>query len=235
MAPLTNLRRPAPDVLAGLVGLALVVLGVAGFVGVYDWVVDGEDLAAYDQVILDALVVRRSAAATVFFTVITTVSGPVVLPAVVAVGALAWGFREHQWRSAGLLVGAMVTATSLSVLIKVLVGRERPAEDLWVVPGGVTSASFPSGHTIGAATFLLVLGYLAWVRRPTRRTALSGVAAAVIGIGLVATSRLYLGYHFATDTVAGMALALAVLGVVIIFDRHRAAEAVGLARRQRRA
>ena len=142
-----------------------------------------------------------------------------------ALGALLSGLRARQWWSAALLVGSMLVALGVATVIKVVVGRERPAQSLWVVPGAESSASFPSGHTIGAATFLLVLGYLAWVRRPTWRTAVSWVLAAVLGMGLVAFSRLYLGYHFATDTVASMALAVAVVGGVVIVDRERAAGA----------
>jgi membrane-associated phospholipid phosphatase len=153
------------------------------------------------------------------------VSGPVVLPILVAAGGLLYGLRAREWRSAALLVGSMIVAVGVATVIKVAVGRERPSESLWVIPGAESSASFPSGHTIGAATFLLVLGYLAWVHRPTWRTAVSWLVAALLGMGLVAFSRMYLGYHFATDTVASMALAVAVLGGVVIVDRKRAGPA----------
>ena len=46
----------------------------------------------------------------------------------------------------------------------------------------------------------------------------------VVGVGLVALSRLYLGYHFVTDVVASMALAVAFLGAVVIVDRERERE-----------
>ena len=226
--PSASLRRawtPTPAT-AGWVGLTLVVLGLAAFAGVYDWVRDDEDLAAYDQQILDLLVSVRSPALTWVLTAITTVSGPVVLPILVAAGALTAGLREKQWRSAGLLVGAMVLAVAVSTAIKVGIGRARPAQGLWVVPGAESSASFPSGHTIGAATFLLVLGYLAWVRRPSVAAAVRWFLGAALGIGLVAFSRLYLGYHWATDTVASMGLAVAVLGAVVLVDRRRAAAAL---------
>ena len=104
-----------------------------------------------------------------------------------------------------------------------LVGRERPVPDAWA--GAAGGPSFPSGHTIGAATFLLVLGYLLWVRRPTVPSLLGWGLTVATGVGLVALSRLYLGYHFVTDVVASMALALAVLGVVVVLDRRRAARA----------
>lgn len=217
--------HPTAPRTAGLVGLALVVVGLAAFWGVYDWVRETEDLAALDQPIVELLAGWRSPWATAVLMAVTTVSGPVVLPVLVAVGGLLYGLRAREWWSAALLVGAMIVAIGVATVIKVVVGRERPSESLWVVPGAESSASFPSGHTIGAATFLLVLGYLAWVRRPTWRTAVTWLVAAVLGMGLVAFSRMYLGYHFATDTLASMALAVAVLGGVVIVDRRRAAGA----------
>ena len=41
----------------------------------------------------------------------------------------------------------------------------------------------------------------------------------MIGIAAVALSRLYLGYHFLTDVLAAVALAVAVVGVITILDR----------------
>jgi len=217
-------RVPAPRV-AGLVGLALVLVGLAAFWGVYDWVREAEDLAALDQPIVELLAGLRSPVLTAVLLAVTTISGPVVLPILVAAGGLLYGLRAREWRSAALLVGSMIVAVGVATAIKVAVGRERPAESLWVIPGAESSASFPSGHTIGAATFLLVLGYLAWVHRPTWGTTVAWLVAAALGMGLVAFSRMYLGYHFATDTLASMTLAVAVLGGVVIVDRERAAGA----------
>ncbi len=84
------------------------------------------------------------------------------------------------------------------------------------VPGVESSFSFPSGHTIGAATLVLVSGYLVWTRHHSRTVALVWTTTTAVVIALVAFSRLYLGYHFVTDVLAAVCLALAVLGAVVM-------------------
>lgn len=207
------------------VGFVLVALGTAGFIGVLDAVRDADDLAALDEPVLTALAEGRSELLTAVLTVITTIAGTTVLPVLVLLSALAWGLLRKRWWQAGLLAGAMVASTLVSVAIKRIVARPRPPVDTMTGAGIETTYSFPSGHTIGAATLLLVAGYLAWVARPTIGSLLRWLAIIVLGILVVALSRLYLGYHFVTDVAASVALAVAVLGGVVIVDRRRAARA----------
>lgn len=208
-----------------LVGITLVVLGVVGFVGVLDAVREMDDLAALDAPVLEWLVAGRSPTLTTLLTVVTTLSGPVVLPILVAVASLVWGLWRREWWQVTLLVGATAVSTLIAFAVKLVVARPRPPVDSQLVPGVETTYSFPSGHTAGAATVLLVLAYLAWVRRPTVRALLVWGAVDVLGVGAVALSRLYLGYHFVTDVAASVALAVAVLGGVVLVDRRRARRA----------
>lgn len=216
--------------IAVVVGLLLVVLGTAGFLGVFDAVQENDDLAELDQPVLTGLAEARSEPVTAVLTVITTVTGPEVLPVLVLVGTLTWGFWRKQWWQAGLLAGAMIASTLVSVLIKDAVARPRPPVDTMTVAGVETTYSFPSGHTIGTATLLLVVGYLAWIRRPRVGSLVVWFLVIVAGIVVVALSRLYLGYHFVTDVVASMALAVAVLGGVVVVDRRRAVRAARVTR-----
>lgn len=206
-------------------GLLLVVLGLAGFLAVLDAVQEGDDLAALDQPVLEGLTGARSEGVSGFLAVVSAVTGPVVLPVVVLVAAVVWGRWGRSWWQAALLAGAMILSTLVSVTLKAVVARPRPPVDAMLVPGSESTYSFPSGHTIGTATFLLVAAYLLWVPRPTVAWLLGGLGAVAGGVVLVALSRLYLGYHFVTDVVASMALAVAVLGVVVTVDRRRAARA----------
>ena len=218
------IRDRGPQIAVG-VGLLLVTLGTAGFLGVLDSVQEADDLAAVDTPVLEGLAAARSDVLTLVMTIITTVTGPVVLPILVLVGALAWAILGKQRWQAGLLAVAMIVSTLISSVIKAVVARPRPPVDTMTVAGVESTYSFPSGHTIGTATLLLVVGYLAWIRRP-RVTALIGWLGAILaGVFVVALSRLYLGYHFVTDVVASMALAVAVLGGVVVADRRRAVRA----------
>ncbi len=210
---------------AVVVGLLLVLAGAVGFGVVLDAVQEMDDIAALDRPVLDALVAVRSGPVTAALLAVTTVTGPVVLPVVVVVAALAWGLLARRWWQAGLLAFAMVLSTLVSSAIKAVVARPRPPVDTQHVAGAESTYSFPSGHTIGTATLLLVGGYLLWVARPGLRSLVGWLTGIVVGTALVALSRLYLGYHFLSDVAASVALAVAVLGVVVVLDRRRAQRA----------
>lgn len=218
------LRDRGPE-LAVAIGVALVLLGGAAFVAVVDSVREVDDLAELDNPVLNTLAAGRSAGLTSVFTAISTVSGPVVLPIVVLIGALAWGTIGKQRWQAGLLAASMILSTAISLTVKSIVARPRPPLDAMIVSGAESTYSFPSGHTVGTATFLLVVGYLAWVRRPRVRSLLMWLLITAVGTAVVALSRLYLGYHFVTDVAASVALAVAVLGGVVMVDRRRAVRA----------
>lgn len=204
-----------------LPGLLLIGVGVVGFLTMLDAVLEGDDLSTWDQPVLDALVALRSPTLTATMRTISLVTGPLVLPVLVAAGAATWALVRREWWRPALLVVAMVASTALGLALKGLVGRSRPPLETMDVPGSETTASFPSGHTLGTATLLLVAGYLVVRRRATIARAVGWGTGALLGTALVSTSRLYLGYHFLTDVVAAMCLAVAVVGVVMIVDaRH---------------
>lgn len=75
--------------------------------------------------------------------------------------------------------------------------------------------SFPSGHTIGTATFTLALAYLWWRARPSRKRAWVGLGVAAVLTAAMATSRLYLGDHWLTDVVASIVLSVGVMADVV--------------------
>lgn len=207
---------------ASVPGLLLVAFGLAVFAGLLDGVQEQDDLTVLDRPVLSWLVDQRGETATAVLAAITFVTGPTVLPAIVVVACALWGLVRREWWRPLLLAGAMAGSTLLSLAIKGLVARPRPPLETMDVPGAETTASFPSGHTIGTSTFLLVAGYLACRRSPTAGRIVTWALGSAVGIAVVGLSRLYLGYHFLTDVLGAVALAVTITGVVTILDRWRA-------------
>jgi undecaprenyl-diphosphatase len=91
----------------------------------------------------------------------------------------------------------------ISDLVKLLVSRPRPpVEHLQAVAG----SSFPSGHATQASAFWFSLALASRsVPAAARATRVVWVLAAVI-VAAVALSRVYLGVHYPSDVIAGVAL-----------------------------
>ncbi|HEY0117991.1 MAG TPA: phosphatase PAP2 family protein [Cellulomonas sp.] len=214
---LARVRTAAtPQRTAATAAVALAMASIAAVASLLDGIGENGDLAVLDRPTLSWLVGHRDPVLTALMSAVSVVGGEVVLSAiaVLSVAALAW--RRH-FDEALLLGLALSAAETLSLVLKHVVGRARPpAAD--VVGPVETTLSFPSGHTIGTATFALALAYLWWRRRPGTRRALVGLGAAGAATAVMAVSRLYLGDHSLTDVLGSVALAGGVLALVVLVD-----------------
>lgn len=131
---------------------------------------------------------------------VTALGGVTVLTLVTIVAALIFIFHR-KLRHAGVFVGAVLVAQVGSELLKNLYGRPRPE----LVPHGsyVYSASFPSGHSMLAATVYLTLAALVSTLEPRRATRALVFATAIVVMVAVGVSRIYLGVHWPSDVLAG--------------------------------
>lgn len=162
----------------------------------------------------------RTQSLTTLGDVLAVVFGPVSLPIIILVLTVLWIiFAKHAWRPL-VLAGAMALGVILIQILTRLVQRPRPPLDLMLF-GKDTTYSFPSGHVAGTADFFLLLPYLIISRKPTRGRIAVGVVVAVIGISSQVFSRLYLGYHWLSDTLASICLAMVILGLVMAIDTRR--------------
>ena len=115
---------------------------------------------------------------------------------------------------------AMATSAALTVGVKILVERARPGAVDRLGPVDA-SYSFPSGHTLNSTVLLGLVALLAipMIRARGRRiAAVVGCLLLAIAIGL---SRVYLGYHWASDVVAAWLIAIAVLAFVHVAIERR--------------
>lgn len=198
------------------------IVGLGIFLYVYDSVRESNDLTRLDQPLLDWMVANRTPELTSFMQILTNLMGPVAITLAVGISAFIWWRRSSEKLRPLLLILATSLAYATSVLIKNLVERARPAAVDMELPLKI-DYSFPSGHTIGVAVVLLVLGYLIYSRAPTRKNLLSWGGVAIAGVTLVAFTRVYLGYHWITDVTASVGLAFVILALIISLDvlRHR--------------
>ena len=198
----------------------LILLGVTAFFLVLNGVLNRQGLAVLDEPVRAWMVEHRTEGWTTVMIIIAEVSGPIGMPIVVAVIIALWIWRSsHAWRVL-VLAMAMLTGMSLALLIARLVGRSRPPEEFMLL-GADATFSFPSGHVLGVADFLIVGGYLVVSRGRGWGAAVLCAVAAIVGVGLVALTRLYLGYHWLTDIAASLSLSLCVVGLAIALDTWR--------------
>jgi undecaprenyl-diphosphatase len=135
--------------------------------------------------------------------------------------------RDRYWLIAVVL--AVPGGLLLNVLLKYAFHRERPHFDDPLVT--LSTFSFPSGHTLGATVFYGTLAAYLLTRVESTAGRLCVVCGALMMIGLVAASRMYLGAHFLSDVVAAVVegvawLALCMVATATLQRRRRQARSV---------
>lgn len=130
---------------------------------------------------------------------------------VIGVALAAWRFL-HRWLDALLFLGAVSGYGVLTLLVKHLVQRERPIAFFRVPESGY---SFPSGHTLGATCLAFALGFVLWRSGTSRGLKALGSVALLLGVLVIALSRLMLGVHYPTDVLGSMLLGTAWMSALI--------------------
>ncbi|CAM3208548.1 MULTISPECIES: phosphatase PAP2 family protein [Sphingomonas] len=156
---------------------------------------------AWDRAILTGLRTHARSeglrAVAVDFTALGSV--PVLILAVA--GAAMLLLARGWWLLALATVASGISGGAVVTWVKHMVSRPRP--DLvphWV---DVHNASFPSGHAAGSAMVYLTLAALATQLTGHRRARHAIVAIAVLLVGAIGASRVYLGVHWPSDVAAG--------------------------------
>lgn len=200
--------------------VALVAIGAATFGVLLADIGERNDLALMDAPLANWLRSTRSPEVTPLMIAFAVVFGPIVLSLIVLTVTVTWGIlSRHAWRPVVLALGTLAAVVAVRIAAE-LVQRSRPPIELMIF-GPDTSYSFPSGHVVGAAEFGLLASYLVFSRSKRQLRAILAMTVTVAVVILLGVSRVYLGYHWATDVLASVALALAILGCVVAIDTFR--------------
>ena len=179
------------------------IAGTWAFVALLEDVVMGDPIVGLDKAVYAALQrLREPAFDTVLVAITELGDSKVVMP--VAAAGLAALLLMRRWRAALFLLIATAGAAVFVGGVKGVIHRPRPVQ----IYDGLVQYSFPSGHAsmsivlYGTLAFLLAYGAPARWRRRVAFLALALVA-------LIAFSRVYLGAHWLSDVLAGLAFGMA--------------------------
>ncbi|MDN4615324.1 phosphatase PAP2 family protein [Leifsonia sp. F6_8S_P_1B] len=206
--------------------VALVAVGLIAFVVLAANVMTHTGYERLDVPVERWFNAQRSAETTGFMTVLAIIFGPVAMPFIVLITVIVWALTaRHLWRPF-LLAAGMLTGVLLAQLLAPLIRHPRPPVSLMLM-GPDHTFSFPSGHVLGASDFFLIFAFLLASRIQRRWFTVAAFVVAAALVVLQVASRLYLGYHWISDTTGSVALSLAVVGGVIALDTRRTVRVEG--------
>ena len=130
----------------------------------------------------------------------------------------------RRWYTVAVFTALAALGGLTAEIVKNFVSRPRPTPDLARITTVLNSFSFPSGHVTSYVAFYGFLFYLAFTSMP-RRSPLRIPLLLFFGslVLLVGASRVYMGQHWASDTLAGYALGFAYLLALVQIYRAWAA------------
>lgn len=197
----------------------VVLFVVAIFVGVVlDMIDNHSGIAAADKSVAEWGSRNGSTATAHMMKWITQLGSTPVIVAALLLTACFDYFRRHSREVFAFVAAVGIGELLLSNLLKVVVRRDRPDVLHLVVAHGY---SFPSGHTVAAASSWLAVALVLGRDRSRRTRALLTGCAALIAVS-VAASRALLGVHWLTDVVAGLAIGWGWFMIVAIIFGGRA-------------
>ena len=131
----------------------------------------------------------------------------------IAIGIALLFFKKTRPVGISVLLALLINLFITNIGLKNIIARPRPFNvnpELITLIKHPSSFSFPSGHTSGSLTAAMVLYHL----MPKK----IGVPAVVLAT-MIAFSRMYVGVHYPTDVLGGIAVAMVASTVAIVIVR----------------
>jgi len=207
MSSITKIRqsRPAQWLSQYILGLTFVAVSIFIFAKLAEdvWFKEG---FSWDAPIILGIHSLSNPILDILMKLVTQTgnTGAIVLVLIMA----SWFFWKQQKIDAFSILGVFGGAVGINALLKLIFARPRP--HLFPPLVVETDFSFPSGHVTAAVAVYGFLAFLLWQNRHRVWAALSAMWVLV-----VAFSRIYLGVHYPSDTLAAMAFtSLWLIGVL---------------------
>lgn len=134
---------------------------------------------------------------------ITALGNPATVVVLVTISLSLLLRYQRLWAAQVLVFNCLGGLTILRGL-KLFFAKPRP--QLWTPLVVEPSYSFPSGHALGSVVVYGFLAFLLASRYPNYRRVIYPIA--IVMMGAIGLSRLFLGVHYPTDVIAGYAVGL---------------------------
>jgi membrane-associated phospholipid phosphatase len=181
------------------------------FLAFYLWILSGAVMLSWiaqrtqffpgDMAITKILQKRKNPLVRKFMLGISEIGFPKLsIPLSISFAAIFWTLR---FRLEALFILLTSSSHLLNALVKRLIKRPRPTNELVTVVRVINEPSFPSGHVMHYINFFGLLSYLLATNWRSGRLRNILIAICIALIAFVGPSRVYLGAHWPSDVMAG--------------------------------
>jgi len=194
--------------------IAVIGIGTVVFAKLANDTLSTDDFYLWDGPIINLIIWLRNPVSNRLMLLVTlTGNWPMIVLGTILVEILL--IKAHNWRYFWTLLITNIVAVIFIDLSKNMVGRLRPPKELALIPQG--NYSFPSGHSYFAGVYYGLITYF-WVRYLKNHWwQLVFLMLGGGGVLLLAISRVYLGVHWPTDVIAGLAVGGVWLAATVLF------------------
>ncbi|MBI5039774.1 MAG: VTT domain-containing protein, partial [Gammaproteobacteria bacterium] len=201
-------------------GLAIIVAVYAPLSLLSSWLLSGW-LSGLDLFVYETMQDLRSPVADLALAYVTGFGDSLILLSVLGAGS-AWLILRGRGGAALHWLAVCAVTAALSRLLKLVVAVPRPSP----MYEGISAFSFPSSHTsLSVAMFGFLAVLIARELTPARRwLPYVGVTLLIVPIGF---SRIYLGAHWLSDVLGGLALGIVCVALFGIAYRRHPAKPLG--------
>lgn len=195
-----SLLDPTQTEVRALAALGAVLIGSLWvFFGILEDVVGGDPLVRADVAVFYFLRELRTDVTDQVMIAVTELGDGIVTIAVAST-VIFWLAWRGAWRAAAYWTVTICCAALFTAVLKLILHHPRPIE----IYSGWEAYSFPSGHaTISTALYSFLAMLIA--REAPARWRLWVLVAGAVWVFAIAFSRLYLGAHWLSDVLAGLA------------------------------
>jgi len=182
--------------------------------GILTWAVINNKTAAFDDAVYNLVTFVKNDTVTNIYKFITFFGSTKFIVILCLLFLLVFWKQKKGFIISVCLIGS----TIINNVIKLLVRRERPL-DLMMIKE--STFSFPSGHTMASVSMYGLLIYLVWKSKLNKTSKI--ILTILLGLLTlaIASSRIYLGAHFATDIIGAIIMSSIWLILFISYIEHK--------------